>query len=91
MSIYEVHSICRAALKDESFRAALNENPEAALAGFDLQPAERQALLEGDVAALYAMGAHEYVLMWLGRAEVFGLSIPTYMQRITQAAPHYVY
>ena len=91
MSIYDVHAICRAALKDESFRTALNENPEAALRGFDLEPAEREALLTGDVAALYAMGAHEYVLMWLGRAEVFGLNIPTYMQRITQAEPHYIF
>lgn len=91
MSIYEVHSICRAALKDESFREALNEDPEAALSAFELDPGERDALLTGDVAALYAMGAHEYVLMWLGRAEVFGLKVPTYMQRITQAEPHYIY
>lgn len=91
MSIYEVHTICRAALKDERFRAALNEDPEAALSGFDLEPRERDALLGGDVASLYAQGAHEYVLMWLGRAEVLGLNVPGYMQRITQAEPHYIY
>lgn len=91
MSIYEVHSVCRAALKDEGFRASLAADPAAALSGFDLEPEEREALLGGDVAALYAQGAHEYVLMWLGRAEVFGLNIPGYMQRITQAEPHYIY
>jgi hypothetical protein len=91
VSIYAVHSVCRRALKDEQFRAALAQDPEAALSGFDLDPGERDALLKGDVAALYAQGAHEYVLMWLGRAEVFGLTVPGYMQRITQAEPHFVY
>ncbi len=91
MSLYEVHAICRTALKDEGFRDALNADPEATLDGFDLTPAEREALLTGDVAALYAQGAHEYALMWLGRAEVLGLTVPEYMKRITSAEPHYVY
>jgi hypothetical protein len=91
VSIYEVHTICRAALKDDRFRTALTEDPEAALSGFDLDPDERDALLRGDVASLYAQGAHEYVLMWLGRAEVLGLTVPEYMKRITQAEPHFVY
>jgi hypothetical protein len=91
MSIYEVHAVCRAALKDETFRAALAEDPEAALDEFELDPAERHALLSGDVAQLYEQGAHEYVLMWLARAEVFGLTVPEYVKRITQATPHFIY
>lgn len=91
MSLYAVHEICRAALKDEAFRARLRDDPQGAVADFDLTGAEREALLAGDVAALYAHGAHEYALMWLGRAEVLGLTVPVYMQRITQAEPHYTF
>ncbi len=91
MSNYEVHMICRKALKDERFRTALAEDPAAALEQFDLSAGERDALLDGDVASLYAQGAHEYVLMWLGRAEVLGLTVPGFMQRISQAEPRYIY
>jgi hypothetical protein len=91
MSLYAVHSICRDALADESFQTRLNENPEAALADRNLTPEEREALLAGDVARLYSWGAHEYVLTWLARAEVLGLNVPGFMQRITQAEPRYIY
>ncbi len=91
MSMYGVHSVCRDALKDTDFRAALAADPHAALAAYDLTPSERDELIAGDVAALYAQGAHEYALMWLGRAEVFGLTVPEYMKRITAAEPHYIY
>lgn len=91
MSLYAVHCVCRDALKDEHLRAALNEDPQAALEGYDLQDAERDALIAGDVVSLYEAGAHEYALMWLGRAEVFGLTVPEYMKRITSTPAHYVY
>jgi hypothetical protein len=91
MSLYGVHSVCRDALKDTDFRSALNADPQSALGLYDLTASERQELIAGDVAALYAEGAHEYALMWLGRAEVFGLTVPEYMKRITTAEPHYVY
>jgi hypothetical protein len=91
MSLYAVHEICREALKNEAFRARLNEDPQGALRDFELSDAERDALVAGDVSSLYAMGAHEYALMWLGRAEVLGLTVPGYMQRITQAEPRYTY
>ena len=91
MSVYDVHLVCRTALKDDAFREALSTGPEAALEGFDLTPTETDALLTGDVGALYAAGAHEYALMWLGRAGVLGLTVPEYMKRITAVSPHYVY
>jgi hypothetical protein len=91
MSLYAVHQICRDALNDDQFRAALQEHPDEALESYDLDAGERDALLRGDVADLYTQGAHEYVLMWLARAEVLGLTVPVFMQRITAAEPHYVY
>jgi hypothetical protein len=91
MSLYAVHSVCREALNNQGFRDALNADPGVALEGFDLTPREREALLEGDVESLYGLGAHEYALMWLGRAEVFGLTVPEFAKRIKQAEPHYIY
>jgi Aromatic-ring-opening dioxygenase LigAB, LigA subunit len=91
VSLYAVHCVCRDALKDEHFRAALNDDPEAALETYELSDGEREALTAGNVARLYQAGAHEYALMWLGRAEVFGLTVPEYMKRITSTEPHYIY
>jgi hypothetical protein len=91
MSLYAVHSVCRKALNNQGFREALNADPVAALKSFDLTPEERDALLAGDVVALYGRGAHEYALLWLGRAEVFGLTVPEYSKRIKLAEPHYIY
>ena len=91
MSLYAVHQICRDALKDDQFRAALHEHPEEALQAYDLDAGERDDLLRGDVGDLYTKGAHEYALMWLARAEVLGLTIPVFMQRMTAAEPRYIY
>jgi hypothetical protein len=91
MSLYAVHSICRDAFKDESFQTRLKDDPEAALADRDLTPGEREALLAGDIARLYSWGAHEYVLTWLARAEVLGVDLPGFLQRIQQAEPRYIY
>ena len=91
MSLYAVHLVCRTALKNEEFAAALNADPEGALADFELTPTERRALLEGDVGTLDAAGAHEYALMWLGRSQVLGLTVAEFMSRITAVQPHYVY
>jgi hypothetical protein len=91
MSLFAVHAVCRDALYDDRFQTALRDDPQQALAERDLSSPEREALLAGDVARLYAWGAHEYVLMWLARADVLGLTVPGFMQRITQAQPRYVY
>ena len=86
-----MHSVCRAALKDESFRDALGQDAARALEPFDLSHRERSALMTGDVGWLYEQGAHEYALMWLGRAQVLGLTVPEYMRRITGVAAHFIY
>lgn len=86
---YAVHCVCKRVATDEGFRAALREDPESVLAGLDLKESQRDALLRGDVAELYEAGAHEYVLMWLGRFEVLGLDLKTFMQRIQTARSRY--
>jgi hypothetical protein len=89
MSIYAVNLVARRTVKDPMFREALQRDPRAALAGFDLREGEREALLDGDVAALYEMGAHEYLLMGLGRCGVLGLDMTTFSERIKRATPRF--
>ena len=47
-----------------------------------LSDEERELLLAGDVGRLGRMGANFFLLHQLGRFELFGLTLPTYAQRI---------
>lgn len=91
MSVYAVNLVGRRVIREPEFCARIAADPEAALAEFDLSGSERKALLAGDVARLYALGAHEYLLMGLGRRGVLGLDLPTFSDRIRQAEPRLNY
>jgi hypothetical protein len=49
MSVHAIHKICREVLRDHNFRARMQSDPAAAIAGYDLTAEERRALLAGDV------------------------------------------
>ena len=85
MSIYAVNKLCREALRDAVFRAALKRDPRAAIAPLPLTGEERSALLNGDVAWLSEPGAHPFLLAYLTRWELFGLTVPLYSERIRTA------
>ena len=85
MSIYAVNKLCRDALHDPAFRDALKGDPAAAIASLSLTDEERSALLSGDVAWLYERGAHPFLLAYLIRWELFGLTVDLYSERIRQA------
>lgn len=87
MSIYAVNYLCREVLRDHAFRAAMKADPAKALTGKPLTDAEREALLAGDVAELYRMGANSFLMGYLARFEVCGLNIPTFNERIRTADP----
>lgn len=88
MSVYQVNYLCRELLRDKAFRAAMQEDPARALAGRDLSDAERDALLRGDVGALYRQGANEFLLGYLMRFRVAGLTLPLFNARMrAQARP----
>jgi hypothetical protein len=87
MSVFAVNHLCRELLRDHTFRAAMKADPAAALAGLDLTKAERDALLAGDVAALYRMGVNSFLMGYLCRFEVCGLTLDVYNSRIRSAAP----
>ena len=87
MSIYAVNHLCRELLRDHTFRAAMKADPAKALEGKTLTPQERDALLAGDVATLYRMGVNSFLMGYLCRFEVCGLTLPIYNERIRSAAP----
>lgn len=85
MSILAVDRLCRELLRDRDFRARMQADPGAALAALDLTDAERSALLAGDVAALYRMGVNAFLMGYLCRFEICGLTLPVYNERIRSA------
>lgn len=87
MSVYAVNHICRELLRDHGFRAAMKVDPAKALEGKNLTEPERNALLAGDVATLYRMGVNSFLMGYLCRFEVCGLTLDTYNNRIRSAAP----
>lgn len=91
MSSYEVNLIAAKTRKDPAFRERMKGEPEKVAAEFRLTPRERDALLAGDVAGLYRLGAHEYLLMGFAVCGVLGLDVPTYSERIRSTEPRLVY
>lgn len=85
MSLIAIHKLLRRTLQDLDFRAAMQRDPAAASAAFALTPAEREALLSGDVAKLYEMGVHPFLLSYLTRYEICGLTAEVYSERIRKA------
>ena len=82
MSIFAVNHLCREVLRDHAFRAAMKADPAKALASLDLTEAERRALIEGDVGALYRMGANAFLMNYMARFEVCGLNTQSYNERM---------
>jgi hypothetical protein len=87
MSTMEVNRICYQVAHDEDFLASVREDPYRATAGRSLTPAEHDALLNGDVAALYRQGAHPVLLVRLATHNAFGLDEDLYIKRIREAGP----
>jgi len=87
MSVFAVNHLCRELLRDHAFRAAMKADPAAALAPLELTKAERAAILAGDVATLYRMGVNSFLMGYLCRFEVCGLTLDVYNNRIRSAAP----
>ena len=69
-------------LRDHAFRAAMKRDPAQALAHKDLTTSEREALLAGDVGALFRMGANAFLMAYMARFEVCGLNVEIYNQRM---------
>lgn len=86
MSVYPVNYLCREVLRDHAFRAAMKANPAGAIAKYELTDEEREALRAGDVAKLYRLGVNAFLMGYLPRFEVCGLTLPIYNERIRSCA-----
>lgn len=86
MSIYAVNRMCHQLMHDKNWRWAMQTDPERAVATLDLTEEEREAVLAGDVGKLYLMGANAFLLGYLTRFGVLGLSLPVYNERMRAVA-----
>jgi len=86
MSTYAVNHLCRQTLRDPAFRQAMRTDPLAATANLALTPAERDAVVRGEVGELYRMGANTFLLGYLVRFGLLGLDLDNYRARLRTAA-----
>ena len=82
MSLYGIHKTLYLLQNDLDFRERLRIDPRGALAQMPLTDAERDALLNGDVAELYRMGTHTFLMSRIPRFNVFGLTREEYQRRL---------
>jgi hypothetical protein len=85
MSIYGVHKLCRSMLHDAKAREAVKADPRKGMEAFPLTEAEKGLLLAGDVTTLWEQGASGFLLSYLTRWELFGLTVPVYCERMRKA------
>jgi hypothetical protein len=85
MSLYGIHKTLWLLQNDLEFRERLRTQPEEALANLPLTEEERRALLSRDMAALYRMGTHTFLMSRLPRFNALGgLTREQYQQSITR-------
>jgi hypothetical protein len=84
MSILSVNHLCRDITRNPSLREAFLRDPKGEMAKYTrkLTPVERAALLSGDVGALYQMGVNAYLMGYLARYGLFGLTAEIYSDRV---------
>ena len=61
MSKAGVEALVKKAMSDESFRKQIKDNPDTALAGYDLTPEEKAAIKSGNAAKLREFGVDERI------------------------------
>jgi hypothetical protein len=61
MSKAGVEALVNAAMANEAFRRKIKENPDAALAGYDLSSEEKSAIKSGNAAKLRELGVDERI------------------------------
>jgi hypothetical protein len=68
MSLYEMQRFIHALNVDPAATERFRADAVAAMAGFELDEAERAALVAGDAAALWRMGVHPLLMLHYCRA-----------------------
>lgn len=62
MTLYQVDRVVYEVGREDEDLEAFVKDPQAYLAGMDLEDHERDALAKCDVEALWSMGAHPFIL-----------------------------
>lgn len=62
MSRYQLQKLCRAVNRDPAARGRYMEDRAAFVADFELADAEKRAVLDLDIDALYDLGVHPLLL-----------------------------
>lgn len=86
MSIYAVNRMCHRLMHDKNFRYRMQTVPQQVVAELDLSDEERRLVLAGEVGELYLRGANAFLLGYLTRFEILGLTLPIYNQRMRAVA-----
>ena len=82
MSAYAINKICYLVGNDLVFRGRILKDISQVLTEFKLDPEERLAFEEGDVATLFQHGGHIILLLILPRYNIGGLTQAEYDERI---------
>ena len=82
MSNYWLNKILYMTDNDADFRKRIKESPAETVQTFALSGEEIEALLTGDIGALYQMGVHTFFLNHIARYELFGVNRDNYLERI---------
>ena len=68
MSLYDVQRLIHQLNTNAALTERFREAPQTVLADYALDDAERAALVDGDVAALWTMGVHPLLMLHYARA-----------------------
>jgi hypothetical protein len=82
MSLYGVNKLSHLLQVDPEFRDLMATDPVTALDALPLSDEERGAILRADVAALYRMGAHTFLLSRIPRFLPDLISRDEYIERL---------
>ena len=80
--MYLVNKVLHYVGHDPEFRERLRQDPEATLSAWGLEAEEIAAFKAGDVAELYRLGGHPFLMMHLNRHNLFGLDRKLHFERI---------
>jgi Aromatic-ring-opening dioxygenase LigAB, LigA subunit len=82
MSVYQLNKILYLLDIDESFLQRVKGDPAETIKEFELSSDERKALLNGNIAALFEMGVHTFLLNATVRHEAFGVTREAYVRQM---------
>ena len=82
MSRYAVNKVLWTVARDDAQAAIYMENPETFLADFSLSDTEHRQLLERDFAAMFADGAHPFLLFTFRIKISGGFSFPMMTEHV---------